>query len=452
MPKYFRIFGTLTFLFVSVSVISTAPAFLLAEENTAATEELSSEDEAGKEVAELKKMIADRNAEVEGIEKEIALYQKQIDETGKESDSLKKELKILEAEKGKLLAEIKATEKKISITNTNINNLNLGIAGKNESINKSLDTLGAIIKNVDSLESKNIVELVLAEDKISDIWESMDTLISVENALKTHIENVRKLKQNLEDNKKNKEAERKKLLGFKATLADQKKIVEINQSDKNTVLKETNNKESEYRKLLSERLTKKNKLEREIYEFESKLRVDIDPASLPPAGGRVLSWPLDFVKITQYFGDTPFATKNPQVYHGKGHNGIDLKASVGTKIKASLGGRVVGTGNTDTSCYKASYGKWVLLEHGNGLSTIYGHLSLIKVSQGEIVSTGQVIGYSGNTGYTTGPHLHFTVLASKAVRISEPTGPNKYISITCGTYLRLPISPQNGYLNPLSYL
>ena len=83
MPKYFRIFGTLTFLFVSVSVISTAPAFLLAEENTAATEELSSEDEAGKEVAELKKMIADRNAEVEGIEKEIALYQKQIDETGK---------------------------------------------------------------------------------------------------------------------------------------------------------------------------------------------------------------------------------------------------------------------------------------------------------------------------------------------------------------------------------
>ena len=78
---------------------------------------------------------------------------------------------------------------------------------------------------------------------------------------------------------------------------------------------------------------------------------------------------------------------------------------------------IVGTGNTDEprGCY--SYGKWILIKHENGLSTLYAHLSLIKVNAGETVNTGDIIGYSGNTGYSTGPHLHLTVYATQGVKI-----------------------------------
>ena len=166
----------------------------------------------------------------------------------------------------------------------------------------------------------------------------------------------------------------------------------------------------------------------------------------------MLDWPLDAVTITQYFGNTPFASANPQVYSGLGHNGVDLRGAVGTPVKASANGVVVDTGDTDAQCYKVSYGKWVLVRHYNGLSTLYAHLSLIRAKPGDEVSRGDVVGYSGNSGYSTGPHLHFTVFATAAVSVSQPAGPNKYVSKICGTYLKLPLSAQNGYLNPLSYL
>jgi len=204
--------------------------------------------------------------------------------------------------------------------------------------------------------------------------------------------------------------------------------------------------------MLSDRLAQKEALEREIAEFEERLRVEIDPDSLPETGTGILAWPFDNGYVTQYFGNTPYSSANPQVYSGIGHNGIDLRASIGTPIKAGQNGVVLDIGNTDTQCYKVSYGKWILVRHFNGLSTLYAHLSLVTVNPGDEVRRGDVLGYSGNSGYSTGPHLHFGVYATKAVSISESEGPNKYISRVCGTYLKLPLSARNGYLNPLSYL
>lgn len=403
-------------------------------------------------INDLRASISQKNSELEQIQKEIGAYQIEIEKTGEQKSSLNKTLQTLETTRKKLLAEIKATEKKISIANTSIEKLNLDIEDKNERLLISLSALGASLRNIDLLESQTLVELTLSNKKISDIWESVDALSSVEKALKAHIDDVKELKQELESNKKQKETEKNKLIGLKGGLADQKQIVENNKSEKNKLLKETKNKESEYLKMLNEQLLKKEQLEQEISDFESKLRIEIDPTSLPPTGRGVLSWPLDSIKITQYFGNTPFASENPQVYNGGGHNGVDFRASRGTSVKAALAGRVIDTGDTDSSCYGVSYGKWVLIEHDNGLSTLYAHLDLIKVSQNETVSTGQVIGYSGNTGYSTGPHLHFAVFAGKAVHVSEPSGPNEYKSKICGTYLKIPVSPRNGYLNPLSYL
>ena len=201
-----------------------------------------------------------------------------------------------------------------------------------------------------------------------------------------------------------------------------------------------------YKSQLEERLKKQEMLENEIRAIEEELRVAIDPESLPKTGSGVLSWPLDQNIITQYFGNTEFATQNPQIYGGKGHNGIDLRASIGTAIKAAADGYIVDVGNTDAACRGVSYGEWALIEHQNNLSTLYAHLSLIKVKKGDNIKRGQIIGYSGNSGYATGPHLHFAVFASKAVKVDFLK------SKVCGTMMKMPLAPYNAYLNPLSYL
>lgn len=403
-------------------------------------------------VGELRTEIDKKNAELAQIEKEIAQFQAEILKAGNQATSLKKALAELELAKKKLLAEIRATEKKISIATTNIKKLDTEITDKEKRLNLSLQALSKSMRNINDMESQSAVEMLLSNASFSGVWEDIDTISVVLGTLRTHVTKIREIKGELESDKTAEEREKKKLLALKNGLSSQQKVVLTTTQEKNRLLAETRNKETEYQQLLIERQQKKLELEREILEFEGKLKVDVDVGKLPPVGSGVLAWPLDKINVTQYFGMTPFATKNPQVYNGKGHTGVDFRATVGTPVKSAATGRVVDIGNTDTACYGVSYGKWVLIRHDNGLTTLYSHLSVISVGPGEAVETGEVIGYSGNTGYTTGPHLHFAVFASDAVRIPPLTGKDAYVSRTCGTSLKLPVSPWNGYLNPLSYL
>jgi len=128
---------------------------------------------------------------------------------------------------------------------------------------------------------------------------------------------------------------------------------------------------------------------------------------------------------------------------------MDFGISQGTPVRASLSGVVVETGNTDAirGCY--SYGKWVLVKHNNGLSTLYAHLSVISSNAGQSISSGDVIGFSGNTGYSTGPHLHYSVYLSDAVQVVRLGDIKK---ITNCAAARIPVAPLEAYLNPLDYL
>ncbi len=86
-----------------------------------------------------------------------------------------------------------------------------------------------------------------------------------------------------------------------------------------------------------------------------------------------------------------------------GHRGLDVAAPMGTPIKAAAGGTVSSAG------YAGTYGKMILISHGNGVQTLYGHCSQLLVSAGQKIAQGQVIGKVGSTGRSTGPHVHFEV-------------------------------------------
>jgi murein DD-endopeptidase MepM/ murein hydrolase activator NlpD len=101
---------------------------------------------------------------------------------------------------------------------------------------------------------------------------------------------------------------------------------------------------------------------------------------------------------------------------GRMHEGIDLGAAEGTPIAAAAAGTVVYAG------WLEGYGNLTVIDHGGGLATAYGHQSRIVVSAGEQVSQGEIIGYVGSTGHSTGPHLHFEVRVD-----GQPVDPLGYL-------------------------
>jgi len=104
----------------------------------------------------------------------------------------------------------------------------------------------------------------------------------------------------------------------------------------------------------------------------------------------------------------PVACRKTQGLHG--YNGLDFGCPLNTSISAAAGGTIL---IAKTSGWNGGYGNYILMQHSNGTYTLYGHLTRPIVSVGQIVAQGEVIGYTGNTGKSTGPHLHFEVRGAK---------------------------------------
>lgn len=396
---------------------------------------------------ELRNKIENSQTEIQKLEKEIQTFRQEITKTQQEKSSLNNEIKKIDLTRQKLGSEIQLTQKQIQTTAKQISELAANIQDKEEGIAQNKKVIAESMRRLANIETESLITSFLASKSITEFWDNADKLSQINNRLIHLIAELNQNKKQLTSTKNQKEIHKKDLSNLNDQLGDRKQLADQTKQEKNNLLSATQSKEDAYQKLLQDRLAKKQAVEAEMQQAEAQLKVILDPSRLPDSGTKALIWPLDKIVITQYFGHTAFAAQNAAVYNGKGHNGIDLAAEIGTPIKSAAAGKVIGSGDTDDTCQGASYGKWVLIQHYNGLSTLYAHLSLIKVSEGQTLDSGQIIGYSGNTGYSTGPHLHFTVYASQGVQI----GSLKSKVPGCGTY-RLPIASYNSYLNPLNYL
>ncbi len=402
-------------------------------------------------IDDLKNRISGTSSKIEELEGEIQKYQEEIEKTQKEAQTLNGAIKTLNITSKQLSTDINVTRNKITNTNLTINKLELEIDERERKIKQNQDAVAETIRKIDRFESNSLVEMLLGTTKLSDFWSDVGTIQQFQGFVQEDVFILRADKANLTASVIKREGRKRELVSYKSQLADQREIVEINKSEKKNLLDVTKNKESEFQKILAEKLRQKEEFERELLDFEAQLQIAIDPSSIPVPGNVIFRWPLDIkIRITQLFGSSHFAQQNPSVYGGRAfHNGTDFGAPVGTAIRAPISGEVWRIGNTDSvrGCY--SWGKWVLLKHPNGLSTLYAHLSLIRLSPGDRVSTGDIVGYTGNSGFSTGPHLHMTTYATKGVRIVPF---EKIRSTTKCKGLVTPAASTNAYLDSLDYL
>ncbi len=159
---------------------------------------------------------------------------------------------------------------------------------------------------------------------------------------------------------------------------------------------------SDYRLVASESNSEENEIERKLAAIETKTSPDFLPTIWAHLG-----------KINNEFGfrRNPFGGRSYEF-----HSGMDIDGDVGDLVVAPANGTVVSSG------WQGGYGRMIEIDHGNGLTTRYGHLSRVNVSEGDLIRRGQLIALVGSTGRSTGPHLHYELRLDK-----KPINPRRFL-------------------------
>lgn len=384
------------------------------------------------DIDELRRQIQDKQAEIQKLENQIAAYKEELKNKKSQEATLNKQINYMETQILRLQSEIRLTETKISAASLHIEELSNDIRDKTNELEKQKSNLVEIIRTINQYDKETALELVLKNDNFSDFLNQVQFIESLQESVKTKYDFIKSLKQKLEEDRNDSESQKLLLEQLRSELSGKNLVLNNQKDDKEDLLIQTKNQEKKYQQILSDLQKKREDIQKEIYALEDKLRLTIDPSSIPVFRSGVLGWPLKSY-ITQNYGPTSQTGFINDAY--KFHNGIDIEADIGDPVRAALGGVVRAKGDNG----KYAYGKWIAIDHQNGLITLYAHFSgyASGMNVGQKVTSGQIIGYAGSTGFSTGPHLHFTVYATNTFSVQD-----KWFGLL----------PLGGSINPMSYL
>ncbi len=402
------------------------------------------------EIDKLRNEIDSRSNRLSEIEAEIAKFEADLKVVGSEKKTLQSAINQLELERKKVNAEISRTENLITSTDLQINKLVLEMDKTEKKVAETKSAISEIIRSEYKSDDNSLIELLLGNEKLSDFWSVYQAQNDIRSSLADKVTELGSFHSLLDEQRGDNQDKRSDLTSLKDQYSDQNEVLTSNKQERAKLLEVTKNEEKNYQQLLASKESAREQILKEMRDFESKLQFILDPNTIPTSGTKVFNWPLEKIIITQYFGGTEFAARNAGIYGGRAyHPGVDFGTPRGTPILAPLSGTVRATGNTDLvpGCY--SWGKWTLVDHPNGLTTLYAHQDVISVTPGQKVTTGEAIGYSGSTGYSTGPHLHFTLYASKGVSVRQF---NEIKSVTSCGAASTPVAATDAYLDPMLYL
>lgn len=338
--------------------------------------------------------------------------QKELDNISKQKEKLEKELNVISEKKEKELEkksiideQINATQEEISILNNMLDSLEGQLDDAEEKLNEAEDNLEkhlelskARIRNTYEQGSASYLEIILGSESIYDFISRVERMKQISEKDNEVIEQVKKSKEEIATKKK--EIEKAKLKNEEATaeLESKEASLEKKQKASDKLIDEMN----------SDAAAKKRAI-LQAEAAEERLQDEIRASLAQNSGSSVVDsgdfrWPLSskFNNITSKFG---YRT-HPVTGVYKLHTGVDIASSGirGTTIYAAKGGTVIKAG------YNTGYGNYVVINHGDGYATLYGHASTLLVKANQTVKKGDPIGYVGSTGYSTGPHLHFEIM------------------------------------------
>ena len=269
------------------------------------------------------------------------------------------------------------------------------------------------------------LDVVIGSKDFSDFANRLEVLKRIIDSDITLINEIKKERADIEAHKQKLEADRAKLVELeKAALAKQAEI-EQKKAERNVVLQKAQNDRATAMQAIEELNASSAQVSAMLKERQAAraaAAAAAAAAATQSSGGQgasdnwvqgtgQLGWPVSG-EITSPYGYRVHPIWGTTIYH----SGIDIGVDEGTPVHAADGGVVVWSG------WMGGYGYAVVIDHGNGLSTLYGHNSELAVDEGQSVAKGQVISYAGSTGNSTGPHVHFEVRVN-----GDPVDPMGYL-------------------------
>jgi len=268
------------------------------------------------------------------------------------------------------------------------------------------------------------LDVVIGSKDFSDFANRLEVLKRIIDSDITLINEIKKERADIEAHKQKLEADRAKLVELeKAALAKQAEI-EQKKAERNVVLQKAQNDRATAMQAIEELNASSAQVSAMLKERQAARAAAAAAAAAAAQsssgqgasdnwvqGTGQLGWPVSG-EITSPYGYRVHPIWGTTIYH----SGIDIGVDEGTPVHAADGGVVVWSG------WMGGYGYAVVIDHGNGLSTLYGHNSELAVDEGQSVAKGQVISYAGSTGNSTGPHVHFEVRVN-----GDPVDPMGYL-------------------------
>jgi murein DD-endopeptidase MepM/ murein hydrolase activator NlpD len=338
--------------------------------------------------------------ELDKVKKQKEQTEKEIEEAKKAEASYMKQVNQVEGNLIKALAELddlstKLADKKREVDKITIELVIKGkeLADLEKELTEKISLLNDRVAEIYKKKNYNLIELLFETDsfiKLFSKFKLMNLLakqdLEIMKDIKFKRDSTINIKENIAELKSKEKSEKEKL----------EKLV----SDAEQKKKEVEGIYTEKKSLLSQTRANKNALiamEKQLEAKEAEITKELEALRYGNAPGK-LTFPTKGI-LTSGFGNRISPISGTMRFHG----GIDIGSDSGTPVIAAASGEVVQAG------YMGGYGYAVIIYHGGGFSTVYGHLSKFAVSTGQKVQRNQIIGYVGSTGFATGPHLHFEV-------------------------------------------
>lgn len=380
------------------------------KEQVAYTVQAASSNDIQKKIEEVNRRKKEALEEKKQLEKDIAAIEKQ-------KSNVLENIEFLDGKMTELSGRIAKNKTEISKTKKEIKALRKEKAQAEGERKKQYDIMSKRIRYMYENGSSGYLELLLGADSLSELFNRAEYVSRVTDYDNNLVMIYQKVCDRLEKTQNKLNENLQELEGLRENLKVEEESVQIlldkkseELEDYKALLREKNKETQEQEELLrvqEEELEKlleeqRRKAEQEAREREEREKQKRQSQKIPemPGGYR---WPLGVSgTITSYFGYRNKPADGASAYH----KGIDISVPVGTAVLAARTGTVV------TAAYSASAGNYIALYHGNGTYSYYMHCSSLSVGVGEKVSAGRQVALSGNTGISTGPHLHFAIYAN----------------------------------------
>lgn len=354
-------------------------ALLLGTQLSASVSWAETIEEKRAQLDEIQQKLGEKDAQLEDKKKEISNAMERLILTQEELAEAKRKLAAIESRQQALSIKIRQNE--------------AALAAKQEEYDKSRSVYKKRLRDIYENGQVNYLDVLLGAADFRDFSSRMYLL---QRVIRRDFALIDRL-----------EEQREALLQQKAELDDIRKQLAAahaeSQKEKEIVAQKTVERQKLYEQALAEKAqldAEYEELQRNSQEITAMIqRMEQEGRMMPQAGGTgQMAWPVNG-EITSPFGWRVHPIWGTQIFHA----GLDIGADYGDPVHAADSGTVVFAG------WMGGYGNAVMIDHGGGMVTLYGHNSSITVGEGEQVSKGQTIALAGSTGNSTGPHCHFEV-------------------------------------------